>query len=123
MSDMQGIIDITAFANVANAQATATIPVVAGKNIYITGFEVTGNGATAAAPAQAQLSWINTTIGPQTLVYFISVPAGAVLAITPLIVEFTRPRLVVPGNVGMLQVAAFGAGNTQVNANLHGFYA
>lgn len=104
---------------VANAAANAAIGAAAGKTSYLTGFEVTGLGATAGITVTATIN-----NGAVVANYTIAVPAGATTAITPLTVELPTP---IPGaavNTAVtVSVPAFGAGNTNVTVNAHGYQA
>ena len=101
------------------ATATATLPAVAGKRVYVTGFEVTGSGATTKTMKGAHLDGVNAS----PLYYYVTVPEGADVAITPLIVQFTRPlpATAINGAVALV-VPSFGTGNAAQSAVLHGFY-
>lgn len=106
--------------NVANAAATATLAGVAGVFTWLTGFEVTGAGATAAAVV------LVTVTGCQggTLTYVLVVPAGATTSINPLIVEPPAPIRSSAVNTSIaVNVPAFGAGNTNASAVAHGYTA
>jgi hypothetical protein len=75
--------------NVAAAVATATLA-AGGANVmtYISGFEVTGSGATAGLPVTV------TVIGVLggTLSYTYTAAAGVLVGNTPLVVEFHHCR-------------------------------
>lgn len=91
---------------------------VAGKMTYLTGFEITGLGATAG-------STISVTIGGTGLAtpptFSLTIPAGATTAITPLNIYFPTP---IPasavGQAITVNVPSFGAGNTAANVVAHG---
>lgn len=102
------------------AQAnTITVAGLAGKTIYVTGFEITGSGATAASDIAITLASGGTTQANYTL----PVIAGATLIETPLIVEFTTPVSgLAVGNNAVLTVPSFGSGNTAASVTLHGYY-
>lgn len=104
--------------NVANLAAVATLPGVAGKTTYISGFEITGGGATAAALVQATVTGL---IGG-TATYTVGAVAGAAAANTPLVVQFDPP---IPANAANTAIAvtvpALGAGNTNSTVVAHGF--
>lgn len=103
----------------ANAAAANNliIPGAAGVFTYISGFSVTGTGATAGSTIAITITGLT-----QTLTYWIVIPAGAAIAITPLIVEFVRPIPSSAVNTGItLNVPSFGAGNLNAAATLHGF--
>lgn len=77
---------ISASGNVANATASATLAGVAAKTTYISGFEVTGAGATVGLPVVVTVTGLTTTLS-----YIYSAIAGALLANTPLLVAFSPP--------------------------------
>lgn len=104
--------------NVANAAATATLPAVVGKTNYVTGFSITGGGATAAALVTATLTGV--VGGP--LSYTFGAPAGPAVAALPLIVELETP---IPGSAVNTAVSinlpALGTGNTNAAVSIHGY--
>jgi hypothetical protein len=106
--------------NVANAAATATLA-AGGANVmnYISGFEFTGSGATAAAVV---LLTITGVIGG-TMTYVIPVPAGVTVGIPPLVVEFNPPLQASALNTAIVvSVPALGAGgNTNSAVVAHGY--
>src|SRR5947209_2607178 len=59
--------------NLAAAAGTATLPAVATQTNWITGFEVTGAGATAASVVQVTV----TGCSGGTMTFDVAVPAGA----------------------------------------------
>lgn len=96
----------------------AGLPIVAGKTAMLTGFDVTGAGATAASIIQIQLT--NANLQP---VYTLVIPAGALVSIIPLTVMFPRP--IPPFNPNAahnISVPSFGAGNLNASLNVYGFY-
>jgi hypothetical protein len=104
--------------NVANAVATATLAAAAGKTNYLSGFEITGAGATAASVVVATV----TGLLGGTLSYVISVVAGATLGNAPLVVEFDSPIAATAVNTAIaVSCPALGAGNTNCVANAHGY--
>lgn len=104
--------------NVANAVATATLPAVSGKTTYITGFAITGAGATGAAVVLATLAGL---IGG-TATYVVVAPAGATTSITPLVVQFPMPLPASAVNTAItLSLPALGSGNTNAAVVAHGF--
>ena len=104
--------------NVANASAIATIPAVAAKTTFITGFEITGAGATAGSVVIATV----TGLLGGTASYIVSVPTGAIMGITPLQVIFNPP---LPGSAVntaiVVSLPALGAGNTNAATVAHGY--
>jgi hypothetical protein len=110
--------DLTASATGAATALTATLPGTAGRTTFITGFEITGAGATAASNI---LVTVTGTISG-TLNYYLTVPAGATTSITPLVVEFARPIPASAANTAIVvNVPSFGSGNTAAAVTAHGF--
>ena len=115
----QGAVAVTgASGNVAAAAAVATLVAVAGKTTYITGFEITGSGATAGSVVT-----VTVTGGISgTLSYTLAVVAGALLANTPLIVEFPVPIPASAPNTNIVvSCPSLGAGNTNSTVVAHGY--
>lgn len=109
-----------ASANAANAIASAAMPAVPGKINYVTGFEITAGGATAAALVLATL----TGISGGTASYVIAVPAGATLTAPPMVVQFLFPVPASAVNTAItLSLPALGAGSTNAAVSIHGFCA
>lgn len=114
-----GGVDVDASSgNVANAAAVAALPGAAGKTTFLTGFEVTAAGSTAALVVLVTVAGVLG--GTKTYVFVF--PAGAAVAATPLLVEFHRP---VPAS-GLNQaitvtLPAGGAGNLNAAVTAHGF--
>ena len=104
--------------NVANASAAATLAASATKTTYITGFEITSAGATAASVVSATVAGVITG----TLTYTYAAVAGATTANTPLIVQFSTP---IPGSAIntaiVVTLPALGAGNTNATVVAHGY--
>lgn len=104
--------------NVANASAVATLAAAAGKTTYISGFTITGGGATAASLVTATLVGL---LGG-TASYTVAVPAGATLGFTPISVQFNPP---LPGSAVntalVLTLPALGAGNTNASVSAWGY--
>jgi hypothetical protein len=104
--------------NVAAAIANATLAAVASKTAYLTGFEVTGAGATAGLPV---LVTVTGLLGG-TLTYIYTAIAGVLLANQPLIVEFNPPLPASAQNTNIVvSCPSLGAGNTNNTVNAHGF--
>lgn len=104
--------------NVAAATATATLAASATKTTYITGFEVTGLGATAGlGPVLTITGLLGGTIS-----YVVGVPAGVTVPLTPLIVQFPQPLAGSAINTAIVvSVPTFGSGNTAACVTAHGF--
>jgi hypothetical protein len=104
--------------NVAAATATATLTAVTGKMTYITGFEVTGAGATVGLPVNVTV----TNVQGGTLTYTYTAAVGALVANTPLIVVFPEP---IPANAISTNIVVscptLGAGNTNNCVVAHGY--
>ena len=104
--------------NVANASAVATLPGVAGKTTYITGFAITGGGATAASLVSATLAGLLSG----TATYTIGAVAGVLLSNSALVVNFSVPLPASALNTAIvLTVPALGAGNTNSAVSAQGF--
>jgi hypothetical protein len=102
----------------AAAQTNASLPGVAGQTTFITGFEVTGGGATAASVIAVTV----TGILGGTKTYELGVPAGALAGVTPLVVEYARPIPAAAVNTAIVvTVPSFGAGSTVQATTAHGF--
>lgn len=105
--------------NVANATATATLAGAAGKTTYISGFQVYGTGATAAAVVSCTVTGI---VGPVTFTYPYAAVAGVAVANTPLNVTFDPPLPASAANTAIVvSCPALGAGNTNNAVNANGF--
>lgn len=105
--------------NVANAAAVATIPAVAGVTAYLTAFEVTSSGATAATVVTITV----TGIQGGTLSYTYTCNAGVTTGNTPLLVDLPTPVAASGQNVAItITLPALGAGNTNATVVAHGFY-
>lgn len=116
-----GINGLTAVdaSSAGGAQANnVSLPAVANQTNFVTGFEVTGDGATAASVIVVTLTGVPG--GP--LSYELTIPAGVGTSINPLIVEFPVPIPATGPNVAItLNVPSFGAGNTNAAAVIHGY--
>jgi hypothetical protein len=109
---------IIANATVANASISTGIPPNATKFSYLTGFQVTGMGATAATNVEFAVNNGSGTI----LHYEIAVPAGATTSIIPLVVTFNPPISSSAINTSIqCTMPAFGLGNTTASVAVQGF--
>lgn len=105
--------------NVANASAAATLAGVAAKTNYLTGFQITAAGATAAACVNATVAGVITG----TMTYTFCVPAGTAAGATPLSVSFNPPIPASAVNTAIVvTLPALGAGNTNAAVSAQGFY-
>jgi len=113
-------IDISVPGTAAAAVLTLTIPAIAGKTAYLTGFIITGGGATAASLVTGTITGINGG----THSHIIAVPAGATAGITPITRDYNRPQPASAVNTAIvLSIPSFGAGNTAVAAIIRGYYS
>lgn len=114
-----GAIPITSSSgNLANAIATATLVSAVGKTTYITGFEVTGTGATAGLAVSV------TVVGTITagLTYTAAAAVGALVANTPLLVQFDPAIPASAANIAIaVSIPALGVGNTNSTVVAHGY--
>lgn len=108
----------SASGNVAAAVATATLAGAAGVTTYITGFEVTGAGATAALVVNVTVT--GTVSGALTYTY--TAVAGATLANQSLVVTFfpAIPASAVNTSI-VVSCPSLGAGNTNNTVVAHGY--
>lgn len=109
---------IASSGNQAATAISTTLTSAAAKTAYLTGFEVTGAGATAASIVAVTVSGI---LGG-TLTYNLPIPAGVLVGIVPLVIEFPRPLIAAAVNTNIVvSVASFGTGNTNAAVVAHGF--
>lgn len=110
--------ETAASGNVANTAAVATLAASAGKTTYITGFQCTATGSTAAAVVNVTVAGVITG----TMTYTFVFPAGVTTLATPLNVTFSNP---VPASAANTTIAvtlpAGTAGNTNEACNAQGF--
>lgn len=105
--------------NVAASAAVATLSAVAGKTMFITGFEVTSAGATVAAVVTVTI--VGAVGG--TMAYTYIAAAGATLSNTNLIVQFTRAIPATAANTSIVvTLPSLGLGNTNATVVAHGYY-
>lgn len=105
--------------NVANASAVATLTPTATTTAYISGFEVTGTGATAALAATVTVAGL---LGG-TRHYTYAFAAGVAVGNAPLIVQFNPPLPAAAVNTAIVVTCpASGAGGTNNTVVAHGFY-
>lgn len=108
--------------NVTAAIATATLPSATGKTTYISGFQVTGAGATAPSVVDVTVGNIGGPGGPTVLHYELTVATGATVANNPLAVTFNPP---LPANGPGVSISvvcpSLGAGSTNNCVNAIGY--
>ncbi len=106
-------------ANVANASGVATLTGTATTTVYITGFQVTGTGATSGLPVTVTVAGLLG--GTRSFTYAFA--AGALVANTPLIVRFSPPLPASAVNTAIVVTCpASGTGGTNNTVNAQGFY-
>lgn len=115
----KGAIPLTASSgNVANSAATATLTSVPGKTTYITGFQITGTGATVAL---AVTPTVVGTLGG-TLSYTSAAIAGVLLLNQPLIINYNPA---IPASAYDVDIVvscpALGLGATNNTVVAHGY--
>lgn len=104
--------------NVAAAVATATMAGAVSKTNYISGFQVTGAGATAGLPVSVTV----TGLLGGTATYTYTAAAGALVANQPLTVSFYPPLPASATNTSIVvSCPSLGAGNTNNTVNAQGF--
>lgn len=104
--------------NVAAAVAAATLAAALGRTTYISGFYVTGAGATAGSVINITVTGVKD--GPFT--YAFAVPTGATTGANTLDVYFDPPIPASGPNTGIVVTApSFGAGNTNACVVANGF--
>ena len=105
--------------NVANAAATATLTGTATTTVYISGFEMTAAGATAALPV---ILTVTGLLGG-TRSWIFEFPTGATASAYPLVVQFDPPLPASAVNTNIVaSCPAGGVGNTHAAIVAHGFY-
>jgi hypothetical protein len=105
--------------NVANASAAATLTGTATTTVYLAGFEVSGSGSTVGLPVTVTVAGL---LGG-TIQYTYSFQAGALIANTPLIVEFNPPLPASAVNTPIVVTCpAGGTGATNNTVTAHGFF-
>lgn len=103
---------------VGAATAAATLTPDADKQAFLSGFEVTGAGATTALPVSVTV----TGIAGGTLTYSYTAVAGVLLANTPLQVSFVPAIPASAINTAIVvSCPTLGAGNTKNTCNAHGY--
>jgi hypothetical protein len=104
--------------NVAAATAVASLPGASGLTTFLSGFEITSGGATAASCVNATV----TGVVGLTLTYSYCAPAGVAAYGLPLIVTFNPP---IPANSVNTAISvtlpSLGAGNTNATVTAHGY--
>jgi len=106
-------------ANVGNASNNQTLSGAVNKTTYISGFYVTGLGASSASNIKVTITGL---LGGATLTFDYTIPSGTTVQGTLLSMNFNPP---IPANAQntdiVVNVPAFGAGNTSASAGAFGF--
>ena len=106
--------------NAKDASAAATLTGTATTTVYISGFEVTGSGATTGLPVTVTVAGLLGGTRSYTYVF----AAGALLPNQPLIVSFNPPLPASAVNTAIVVTCpASGTGGTNNTVVSHGFYA
>jgi hypothetical protein len=106
--------------NVAAAAATATLTASAGRLAHISGFVLTGSGATAASVIAVTV----TGVAGGTMTFNVVVPAGATTQTPTLAVNFGVPVAATGyGTNIVVSAPSFGAGNTNAAMVAYGYLA
>ena len=114
---------VVATATGAAAILTATLPNVAGRRLFVTGFTLTGGGATAGLVVNATLAGADNAFGAAvTLNYAFGFPTGVAVAAQPLLEVFNPPLPILLGQAAVLTLPSGGAGNTLASISINGFY-
>lgn len=102
---------------VAAGTAAATLTSAAAQTMYLTGFAITGGGATGASLVTCTITGL---IGG-TASYIVAVPAGVTLGIVPVSRHFTNPVAASAVNTNIVvSCPTFGVGNTAASVNAEG---
>lgn len=111
---------IAASGNKANASAAATLTPTALTTAFITGFEVTGSGATAGLPVTVTVAGL---LGG-TASYTYTFAVGVLVPNQPLVVQFAPALPASAVNTAIVVTCpASGAGGTNNAVVAHGYYA
>lgn len=104
--------------NVAAGVASATLPAAAGKTTYLSGYLVTGGGATLGSLVNGTI----TGLLGGTHTFNIPVNAGVLLGNTPLFVDYNPPVPASAVNTAVVvSVPSLGAGNTNSAVSAWGY--
>lgn len=112
--DVTTLVDST---NGAAATIVATLATAATDSGYLQKVIVGGLGATAAGNAVLTIAGCEG----EDIVVRIPVPAGATLALTPLVLDFNPPLRAATGDDITATVTTFGVGNLQADVTAIGF--
>jgi hypothetical protein len=104
--------------NVAAVAAVATLPAAPGLTTFISGFEITASGATAASCVSATVAGVVSG----ALAYVFCAPAGITAQAPALVVNFNPPIPAASVNTAIsVTLPSLGAGNANAAVVMHGF--
>lgn len=103
--------------NVAAGTATATLTSSTGRTAYLSGFTITGSGATGASVISPTV----TGVQGGTMTFTMAIPAGVTAAVQPLQVSFVPPIPATQQNTNIVvSCPSMGAGNTNATVVAYG---
>ena len=104
--------------NAANASAVATLPAVATRLNYLSGFDVTGSGATAGFPVVVTIAGL----AAGTMTYTYAATAGVLVLNTPINIRLPVPLPASAVNIAItVTCPALGLGATNNVVNAFGY--
>ena len=104
---------------VANTTATATLAAVSGKTTYITGFDISADGATTGS---CVVPTVGLLIGGGNFSYLFCFPSSASASGSVYVVNFSPPVPASAVNTSIsVSLPALGTGNTGAVVNVRGF--
>lgn len=113
-----GVTPVTGQNTGAATALTATLAAAVGKTTFISGFLISGLGATAGSVIAVTV----TGLLGGTVTFYLAVPAGVTLGVAPLYVAFP---VALPGSASntaiVVNVPSFGAGNTAAGVSAWGY--
>lgn len=124
IDEFTGRVYIATGATVAAAAATATIPASSTQLAYLSGFQVTGTGATTQTCVNVTVLGIQGTAAGHsgTMTYKFQVATGGTAACTPLVVAYYPPLpAVAAGSAITVDIPSFGSGNLHAAVTAQGY--
>lgn len=105
---------------VANGSAAASLAAVAAKTNFITGFDITSDGATTGLCVAPTITGI---LGGTRTMTYCAPGTGALVEATPLIMQFNPPLQASAVNTAIVvTLPALGSGSTNATVNVQGFF-
>lgn len=116
-----GAVPLAVSATVSAAANNQTLAGVSGKTTYITGFDLSGTGATGASTITVTVTGLTNTLS-----FFITIPAGVGTAVFAnqdvLQIRFPMPIPASGLNTAIVvNVPSYGTGNTNAGAAAYGY--